>query len=700
MKQFFGRYLSAELSNDKQLYNVAVLLGMAESVVVMLLSVAARINYRFILLMICAVVISYIYLSVGEKKDSFAGLPVMYIFVMYILFTPIMYLCSDLAVCVFPCYMITGIIYTTVLLHDTPMFLCLCLQLFVDLFFSYQAIVVRRVTEYSQMQTGAMPYIMTIVSVFITGAVCGIVFVYRNRMRQYEYDESTEIEERAKETSYTQNFFLVNVSHEIRTPLNAIQGTIELLLDMDTNDRVKENIFHMSNASMALLSITNDLLDFSMIDEDSITLEERPYHIGKIFNDIMNIFSVQYAESSVDLFVDINPSMTAALVGDGAKLEQIILSYITENVQHLSAGRIYLRVSEEKIDEQKLKLLVHLETKGSFEYLSDGQREDADKHAYEPVYQIRENICETVIKAMGGNIVVTHDEERRCFDFHIVQRYEDDKPLIEKNKYNSNRVLIYENEEFQREIFDKVLDDMEVEHIDASTDEMFYEECVKKEYTHILLAAERYEVMKEKLKNLLPPQSIVLINVGTNAYHNELVRAVISRPISCLNVDILFTGKKNYAVRNIGFSGEFECPEAKIMIVDDNIINLEVAVELLKKYTSRIITAISGKECLQTLQEEQVDLIFLDYMMPEMDGIETLKNIRALDIPEVEKIPVVALTANAVNGAREMFLNAGFDDYISKPTEIDKFEKVLREHLDPKKVIYISSKEENYGAQL
>ena len=698
MKHFFGRYLSAELSNDKQLYNFAVLLGMAESAMVMLLSVAAQINYWFILLMVCAVVISYIYLLAGEKKENLTGLSVMYLFVMYILFIPIMYLCSDLAICVFPCYMITGILYTLVLLHGTPMIICLCLQLFVDLFFSYQAIVVRRVNEYSQMQTGVMLYVVTAVSVFITGAVCGIVFVYRNRMLQYENGENAEVEENAKETSYTQNFFLVNVSHEIRTPLNAIQGTIELLLDMDTNDRVKENVFHMSNAGMALLSITNDLLDFSMINEDSITLEERPYHIGKIFNDIMNIFSVQYAESPIELFVDIDPSMTASLIGDGAKLEQIILSYITENVQHISTGRIYLRVSEERIDGQKLMLLVHLETKGGFECPPDAQNEGLDKRSYEPAYQIRENICETVIKAMGGDIAVTNDGERRCFDFHIVQRYEDDKPLVEKNKYETNRVLLYENEEFQREIFDKVLDDMEVVHIDAKTDEMFYEECVKKEYTHILLAVERYEAMEEQLENLLPPQSIVLISVGTNSYYNELVHAVINRPVSCLNVDILFEGKKNYAVRNIGFSGEFECPEAKIMVVDDNLINLEVAVELLKKYTSQIITAVSGKECLQTLQEEQVDLIFLDYMMPEMDGIETLKNIRALDIPGVEKIPVVALTANVVSGAREMFLSAGFDDYISKPTEIDKFEKVLKEHLDPEKVIYISSKEENYGA--
>lgn len=102
------------------------------------------------------------------------------------------------------------------------------------------------------------------------------------------------------------------------------------------------------------------------------------------------------------------------------------------------------------------------------------------------------------------------------------------------------------------------------------------------------------------------------------------------------------------------------------------------------------------------LQKESVDFIFLDYMMPEMDGIDTLKNIRALGINGLDRIPIVALTANAVSGAREMFLNAGFDEYLSKPIERDKFEKILREHLPEDKIIYVANKgekAENYEMQ-
>ena len=130
------------------------------------------------------------------------------------------------------------------------------------------------------------------------------------------------------------------------------------------------------------------------------------------------------------------------------------------------------------------------------------------------------------------------------------------------------------------------------------------------------------------------------------------------------------------------------------MVVDDNIINLEVATSMLSRYQAKVTVAASGKECLKMLKTEPVDLIFLDYMMPEMDGIDTLKNIRALGDPKLETVPVVALTANAVSGAREMFLEAGFDEYISKPIEREMFEMVIRSSLPEDMIVYITDKEE------
>ncbi len=127
--------------------------------------------------------------------------------------------------------------------------------------------------------------------------------------------------------------------------------------------------------------------------------------------------------------------------------------------------------------------------------------------------------------------------------------------------------------------------------------------------------------------------------------------------------------------------GGFTCPRANILVVDDNYTNLNVARAILEKYGANVTTALSGKDCLRILKDQDMDMIFLDYMMPEMNGIDTLENIRKMPGSKYASMPVIALTANVVSGAREMFLEAGFDDFMAKPISIDKMEKVLRKYL-------------------
>ena len=120
------------------------------------------------------------------------------------------------------------------------------------------------------------------------------------------------------------------------------------------------------------------------------------------------------------------------------------------------------------------------------------------------------------------------------------------------------------------------------------------------------------------------------------------------------------------------------CPNTTILVVDDNFTNLEVASGLLKKYDATIVTAISGAECISTIEKMHVDIVFLDYMMPEMNGIDTIYAMRALELTNAKTVPVVALTANVVSGAKEMFMDAGFSDYISKPIDVNKLEQTLK----------------------
>ena len=266
------------------------------------------------------------------------------------------------------------------------------------------------------------------------------------------------------------------------------------------------------------------------------------------------------------------------------------------------------------------------------------------------------------------------------------------KAVVETNREDVN-ILFYENSILQGSEFAKVLRSMGLHFCQASNNEFFYEECVKQCYTHIMIATERYDGIKEKLTELLPPQSLILVASGIVTYDDALIRTTFARPVNCLSIDALLAGRKNSSIRHVDYHGGFICPDARIMVVDDNMINLEVASGILKKYEAQVVLVTSGKECLNYLQDETVDYIFLDYMMPEMDGIDTWKNIPALPNPEIKQSPIGALTANAISGAREMFLEAGFDEYISKPIELNTFERVLRELLNKDKIIYTADKE-------
>ena len=260
------------------------------------------------------------------------------------------------------------------------------------------------------------------------------------------------------------------------------------------------------------------------------------------------------------------------------------------------------------------------------------------------------------------------------------------------------KVLYFENSRTQADFMGEVLRRMGVSFHAVSTNEEFVRECTNKDYRYIMIAAERYEGLRECLTALMPPQSLILISPDMLSYDDDLIRMTFSRPVNCISLDALFANRSNSAIIKVGYHGNFECPDARVMVVDDNLINLEVAGGILSRYKAQVLVASSGAECLNTLAHDKVDLIFLDYMMPEMDGIDTLKNIRAMDRQEMKELPVIALTANAVSGAREMFMEAGFDEYISKPIELDKFEKLLRKYLPQEKILFKSGKEAEHDA--
>ena len=695
-KERLEKYLDIELPQEQLLFHVSMVLSFLTYSFMVLLTLLLRME-RYVPAMLFVGALITLATAYAEKIVGRTDwMSACFLFLMFFVLLPFMANIVPYAMYDFPIYFLTGIVFITVLFKGVRAVVSVIAVSVIDLLCMYNMLL--KASESATIQPidardNALLFCRIIAALFIMGTVCGVHTSYRSRVLRREIEKSIAMERQAEQLSYAKDMFLVNVSHEIRTPLNAILGVTELLLDQDVDERIKDSAFQMDNSSKALLSITNELMDFSKLDDKEPAIADKPYYIGDIINELVNMISVRFADYNMELFTDISPDIPEQLVGDVVLVRQLMMTVLAGIVKSIRNGKVFLRIRKENEADNRICLFVQIRVEGSFGYSykeslrqSNAGKSERDETVIPLPYRL--------IQYLDGKMYMEENDNNRIYSFHIRQSYVPGKTLVNGADSKRVKVLFYENTAFQGSTLAKALTDMNISFCQAADDDLFLRECIDASYTHIMIAAERYESIKNKMEDVLRPQSVILIGSYMIAVDDVLVKMTFSRPVNCMNLDALLSGKHSSMIRHRGYRGGFICPDAHIMVVDDNIVNLEVATSMLNRYQAKVSVAASGKECLKMLETETVDLIFLDYMMPEMDGIDTLKNIKALGDPKLETVPIVALTANAVSGAREMFLGEGFDEYISKPIERDKFEKVLRSCLPEDMIVYTMDKAE------
>lgn len=695
VKQRLNEYLDIELPEEQLLFHVAMVLSFAGCSFIIFLTLLLRMNLYIPGMMFVGVLLTVVAMYAERVVRRISLISAGYLFVMFFVMLPLMSNYVPYAIYDFPIYFLAGIFNIAFLFKIKWAVIFIMMNSAIDLF-CIRNMILRisdpAVSQPVSAQYGIMLFCRLIMALFLTGTICGVLIYFRSRILRREIEKSIDMEQRAEQSSYAKNMFLVNVSHEIRTPLNAILGVTELLLDQDADEQVKDSAFQMMNSSRALLSITNELMDFSKLDDIKPEIENKPYYIGDIFNELLNMISVRFAENNTELFTEIAPDIPEQLVGDAVLVRQLMLNVIAEIVKSMQSGRVYLQIYVERDIDNQICLFVVINAEGTFEYSYEKMLQDEAGGS-----EVDETVVPLPYRLVGildGGMHIEENDKKRTYSYYIRQGYVAGKTLADGTVAKHAKVLFYEKTTIHGRAFEKTLADMNIAFQQVSDDDSFFKECADTSYTHIMIAVERYDGIKDRLKEILRPQTVILIGQYMITVDDALVKAAFARPVNCLNMNALLNGKRNNMIHHIGYKGGFICPKAHIMVVDDNIVNLEVATSMLNRYQAKVSVAASGKECLKMLRTEPVDLIFLDYMMPEMDGIDTLKNIRALGNPKLETVPIVALTANAVSGAREMFLEAGFNEYISKPIEREAFDNVIRSCLPEDMIIYITDKEE------
>ena len=539
-----------------------------------------------------------------------------------------------------------------------------------------------------------------ICTMFATTATAEALRYYRH---ESELAEQTRIEADMMERS--KDVFLMNMSHEIRTPMNAIMSAGELITARSISADTRQNVQHIMNACRALLSTIDDLLIFSKVENKRILLAESPYELKPLLDDIINMISVRLMNTDVKLYTYIDPNVPRVLFGDMIRLRQVFINLLNNAVKYTSKGHILLRVRMSELGHDRVTLHVDVEDTGI------GIKEEMLPTLFDDYVRVADNMNESlkregtglglsivkaIIREFSGTIDVRSEYNKgSVFTFEVPQKVVDHTPIARVIDHDDIGVMIYDDDRESVRELEFALKDLKIRYVTVDDRDCLNEliENNVSEYTHIFVSTENSEKVSDILSHYREMVSVVMRDVGDT--ESETGCDKITKPMSSINVAEYFDESEPGVAEteeelDEEITNNLNRPlvnEARAIVVDDNMTNLIVADKLLRNLGFDVVTADSGSAALGLISNMQFDIIFIDYMMTGMDGVDTLRAIRRMPKDWVADVPCIVLTADAHDGAKQMLLNAGFDDYLSKPIDVSELEYMIDRYVDKRKLI-------------
>lgn len=488
--------------------------------------------------------------------------------------------------------------------------------------------------------------------------------------------------------------FLANMSHEIRTPMNAIIGMAEMALREELPPMAKEYVGQIKASGQTLLTIINDILDFSKIESGMMTINEAEYEPMSVVNDVANIIMTRIGSKELELTVDVDPNLPHELYGDNIRIKQIMINLANNAIKFTKMGNVHLQVDFRQTGKDMLDLYIAVSDTGS------GIREgDIDKlfQSFQQLDSKRNRniegtglglaICKQLVSLMNGSIQVESEYgEGSTFSFVVPQRIINSIPSVGQIEEKISAVGLLSGDYAAKQIKTD-MQRLGVNYRGLASDR----DLSRLEGQKIQFLFVEQTMMSDTVQNFLkvhPEITGVVMADYRDVYSYGMDNVFIAKkPLYVLSLAGILQGDKADQSFNRLDTEDFNyvAPDAEILVVDDNAINLTVAKGLLSPLEMSIDTALSGREAIFKVTSKKYDLIFMDHMMPEMDGLEATQIIRNMP-GENGQIPILALTANAVEGTREMFINGGMNDLVTKPIELKDIVSRLRKWLPPEKI--------------
>ncbi len=507
----------------------------------------------------------------------------------------------------------------------------------------------------------------------------------------HDFTDIIQAKMMAETANKAKSDFLAKMSHEIRTPMNAIMGMNELILRDEISPATYGHAKNIKQASLTLLSLINDILDLSKIESGRLVIVDAEYAPASMLSDIINTVNMRLTDRPVKLTAFIDAQLPSMLMGDELRLRQIIINLISNAEKYTAQGFVDLSVEVEILDDDIARLRIKVSDSGigiapeNMEHLFDNfvQLHEKGTHGIEGVglgLAITKSLC----TAMGGDIRVESEHGKgSCFTVTLPQRIVDKTPAIAVRGADQINVLLYDMDEYDSRSIMRSLENLGIHCTWTDTYAGFYEKLLESgpDFTHVFVSQVMLSSAVNVLEKLhLGTEVVALLEYGAQAVVSQADTAHL--PLHSITIaDLLDRGKP--AEDSAGDHGAhdmmFTAPDARVLVVDDILTNLIVMQGLLTPYGMHVDTCGSGAEAVERIRSTDYDIVFMDHMMPGMDGIEATNLIRNLPAADdrYKNLPIVALTANAIAGIEDMFLKSGMSDYLSKPIDIEKLTRML-----------------------